>query len=92
MFFVAIKGLYSHQPARSCRDILDSGDSRGDGEYWIVPEGRGNPLKVFCDMTTDGGKANGKIHDLNNLKTAKGHTVIASLSNLRDGNAEDIVH
>jgi len=52
----AIKGLNSHQPARSCKDIRDSRDSRGDGEYWIVPESRGNPLKVFCDMTTDGGK------------------------------------
>jgi len=51
----AIKGLNSHQPARSCKDIRDSRDSRGDGEYWIVPESRGNPLKVFCDMTTDGG-------------------------------------
>lgn len=27
-----------------------------DGEYWIDPEKSGNPLKVFCDMTTDGGK------------------------------------
>ena len=55
-YFVAIRGLYSHQPAHSCKDIRDSGDSKGDGEYWIDPEKSGNPLKVFCDMTTDGGK------------------------------------
>ncbi|KAL9956993.1 hypothetical protein ACROYT_G038567 [Oculina patagonica] len=34
---------------------MDSGHSRGDGEYWIDPEGNGNPLLVYCDMTTDGG-------------------------------------
>ncbi|XP_078345784.1 uncharacterized protein LOC144631266 isoform X2 [Oculina patagonica] len=50
-----IRGLYSHQPADSCKDIRNSGDSKGDGEYWIDPEKNGNPLKVFCDMTTDGG-------------------------------------
>ena len=50
------KGLYSNRPARSCKDILDSGQSKGDGEYWIDPEENGNPLKVYCDMTTDGGK------------------------------------
>ena len=76
----------------SCVDIRDSGDSRGDGEYWIDPERSGNPLKVFCDMTTDGGRlwwidqTNSKIYDLNNLKTAEGHAVIGSLSK-HDGNA-----
>ena len=33
-----------------------SKDSVGDGEYWIDPEGNGKSLKVFCDMTTAGGK------------------------------------
>ena len=42
-------------PANSCKDIRDSGNSRGDGEYWIDPEKTGNPLRVFCDMTTDEG-------------------------------------
>lgn len=37
-------------------DIRDSGDSKGDGEYWIDAENNGNPLKVYCDMTTDGGE------------------------------------
>lgn len=53
---VAVKGLYSHQPGYSCKDIRDSGDSHGDGEYWIDPDKSGNPLKIYCDMTTDGGK------------------------------------
>ncbi|KAL9957259.1 hypothetical protein ACROYT_G038873 [Oculina patagonica] len=51
----SVRGLYSHQPADSCKDIRDSGSSKGDGEYWIDPEKSGDPLKVFCDMTTDGG-------------------------------------
>ena len=56
LFFVGTRGLLANQPAHSCKDIRDSGDSKGDGEYWIDPEKSGNPLKVFCDMTTDGGK------------------------------------
>ena len=56
MFFLfEIVDGYSGQPGRSCKHIRDSGGSRGDGEYWIDPERNGNPLKVFCDMTTDGG-------------------------------------
>jgi len=56
LLFAGIKGLYFNQPAHSCKDIRDSEDSKGDGEYWIDPERSGNPLKVYCDMTTDGGK------------------------------------
>ncbi|XP_068673169.1 uncharacterized protein [Montipora foliosa] len=48
-------GWSAHVPGYSCKHIRDSGDSKGDGEYWIDPEKSGNPLKVFCDMTTDGG-------------------------------------
>ena len=48
-------GFFSSSPGYSCKHIQDSGDSIGDGEYWIDPEKNGNPLKVFCDMTTDGG-------------------------------------
>ncbi|XP_078347708.1 uncharacterized protein LOC144632839 [Oculina patagonica] len=51
-----IKSSQSNLPARSCKDIRDSGDSKGDGEYWIDPEKSGNAsMKVFCDMTTGGG-------------------------------------
>ena len=32
------------------------GASNGDGKYWIDPANDGKHLKVFCDMTTDGGK------------------------------------
>ncbi|XP_044163035.1 uncharacterized protein LOC114964703 [Acropora millepora] len=42
-------------PGKSCKHLLDSGFSLGDGEYWINPGSFGEPLKVFCDMTTDGG-------------------------------------
>ena len=55
----ATKGLFSFsctaKPPHSCKDIRDSRDSKGDGEYWIDPERSGNTLKVYCDMTTDGG-------------------------------------
>ena len=43
-------------PAASCKEILGSGHSKGDGEYWIDPEKSGNPLKVYCDMSRYGGK------------------------------------
>jgi len=41
----------------SFKDIRDSRASRGHGEHWIDPEKSGDPLKVYCDMTTDGGEA-----------------------------------
>jgi len=50
------KGWSPSHPAHSCKDIRDSGESRGDGEYWIDPEKNGNSLKVYCDMSIDGGK------------------------------------
>ena len=49
-------GYFSSHPGLSCKHIRDFEDSCGDGEYWIDPEKNGNPLKVFCDLTTDGGK------------------------------------
>ena len=56
LFYVTVKqGWYSRKPAHSCK-IRDSGDSKGDGRYWIDPENSGNPLNVYCDMTTDGGQ------------------------------------
>lgn len=55
-FSLASKGLYSHDPAQSCKDIRDMDVSRNDGEYWIDPAKSGTPLNVFCDMTTDGGE------------------------------------
>ena len=67
--FVEVKGWNSHHPGHSCKDIRDSGDSKGDGEYWIDPEKGGNPLKVFCDMTTDGGKLRMANKEFLNLLT-----------------------
>jgi len=48
-------GHFSSKPGNSCKNIRDSGDSIGDGEYWIDLEKNGNPLKVYCEMTTDAG-------------------------------------
>ena len=50
------RGWDSAHPAFSCKEILDSGNSKGDGEYWIDPEKSRNPLKVYCDMSRYGGK------------------------------------
>ncbi|MBN2495416.1 MAG: hypothetical protein JXR96_12550, partial [Deltaproteobacteria bacterium] len=38
----------------SCKDLLDSGQSTGDGIYWISPDPM-LPMRVWCDMSTDGG-------------------------------------
>ena len=54
--YVDVRGWHPSYPAHSSKDIWNSGDSRGDGEYWIDPERNGNPLKVYCDMTTYGGE------------------------------------
>ena len=50
------RGLDSAHPAFSSKEIVDSGHSKGNGEYWIDPENSGNPLKVYCDMSRYGGK------------------------------------
>ncbi len=42
--------------ATSCANILATGNSVGNGTYWIKPTGyTGAPFQVYCDMTTDGG-------------------------------------
>lgn len=44
--------------ARSCKDILDTGNSVGDGVYWLDPDGETGPtapFSAYCDMTSDGG-------------------------------------
>lgn len=38
----------------SCLDLLTTGYSLGDGNYWIDPS-NGNPVEVICDMSTEGG-------------------------------------
>ena len=56
LFTSATRGWHSQDPARSCKEIRDLGASKGDGEYWIDPAKSGKPLKIYCDMTTDGGE------------------------------------
>ncbi|NUN16159.1 MAG: hypothetical protein HUU55_21235 [Myxococcales bacterium] len=50
-------GSDANHASTSCKTILDSGYSKGDGVYWInVPDGdTPTALPVYCDMTTDGG-------------------------------------
>ena len=55
-FTLVTLGLYPHNRAHSCKEIRDVAGSRNDGKYWIDLEKKGNPLKVYCDMTTDGGR------------------------------------
>lgn len=38
----------------SCLNILNAGESDGDGKYWIYPIGSAG-MEVYCDMTTNGG-------------------------------------
>ncbi|BFT94863.1 MAG: hypothetical protein MNSN_08810 [Minisyncoccus archaeiphilus] len=44
-------------PGLSCKDVLDSGGSVGNGVYYIDPDGGdiSNEFQVYCDMITDGG-------------------------------------
>ena len=50
-------GSSAENPGLSCKDILASGGSDGDGTYWIDPDGvpHDDAFQVHCDMTTDGG-------------------------------------
>ena len=44
--------------AASCQEILLSGDSTGDGLYWLDPDQDGDvqdSWEAYCDMTRDGG-------------------------------------
>jgi len=49
--------IWQCNPFISCKDILDSGRSNGDGVYIIDPDGEGgnDSFPAYCDMTTDGG-------------------------------------
>eukprot|EP00045_Choanoeca_perplexa_P000994 m.17335 g.17335 ORF g.17335 m.17335 type:complete len:440 (-) comp10665_c0_seq2:179-1498(-) len=47
-------GLSQFKPGRSCLDILGTGNSRGDGVYWIDPLRNGDTVLVRCNMTAGG--------------------------------------
>lgn len=55
-----LKILTANNPANpvafafSCKEIIDSGLSSGNGYYYINPTGTGS-FKAYCDMATDGG-------------------------------------
>ena len=44
-------------PADSCQEIKASeGEAVVSGNYWLDLENNGNPVNLYCDMTSDGGK------------------------------------
>jgi hypothetical protein len=57
-FAMESDGQTKYTAGRSCKTLLDTGYSKGDGVYWIDPDGdhnHSNAFQVYCDMTTDGG-------------------------------------
>lgn len=40
---------------RDCQDILEFGQSQGNGLYWVDPTNAGYSTQVYCDMEKDGG-------------------------------------
>jgi hypothetical protein len=47
----------SSNQSASCKEILQNGSAVHDGTYFIDPGNSGKPIRVYCDMTTDGGEA-----------------------------------
>ncbi|HIA05084.1 MAG TPA: hypothetical protein EYN66_24840, partial [Myxococcales bacterium] len=50
-------GAFKQSPGSSCLTILEQGFSRGDGVYWVDPNGKDSQdsIQVYCDMTRNGG-------------------------------------
>jgi len=50
-------GTTQQDAGLSCKAIMASGQSAGDGVYWIDPNGgdHADAFQAYCDMTTDGG-------------------------------------
>ncbi len=47
-----------NKPAKSCQAILNAGDSKGSGVYWLDPDTSGGSAPKFqawCDMVREGG-------------------------------------
>jgi len=77
-------------PPVSCKEILDNGDSTGDGTYTIDP-GTGS-ISAYCDMTWDGGG-----WTLVGVKTSNGSGIWSSswnstCANQTTGNCASAVH
>lgn len=51
---ISTEGAAATNPATSCKSIKNT-NSQGDGWYWIQPKVINHPIRVYCDMTTDGG-------------------------------------
>ena len=51
-------GSIPELPADSCKEIKASEgrEQAVNGSYWLDLEKNGDPLNLYCDMTTDGGK------------------------------------
>jgi len=47
------QSLFTVKP-RDCSEVYNSGE-RSDGVYTVFVGNAQRPLKVYCDMTTDGG-------------------------------------
>lgn len=50
-------GQTADKPGLHCLDILEKGQSLGDGLYWIDPNGGStdDSFRAYCDMETEGG-------------------------------------
>jgi hypothetical protein len=60
--------IYSNQTTyATCKEILDAGKSIGDGIYTINPDNSDSSLKVYCDMTNDGGGWTRIVGNVENL-------------------------
>lgn len=49
-----VLGMNPDWPGRNAQDILIMNGARGDGTYWVKPDGNA-AFKAYCDMTRDGG-------------------------------------
>ena len=57
LFLSVSLGSIPALPADSCKEIKASeGGQAVSGNYWLDLERKGDPLNVYCDMTTNGGK------------------------------------
>ena len=50
-------GAVAEAPANDCKHVIEMDSSRGDGIYWIDPDGgdNSNAYQVYCNMDTAGG-------------------------------------